>query len=90
MSNGAPPPTGGADIGHMANVGGTIPGMSALFKTASRTPEWSELGRQYKAGKNFDDSAVPWLAGSTGGSPTYGPPGGISGAAADLGDVAAF
>jgi hypothetical protein len=87
---GAAPDTGGADIGHMGNVGGSIPGMSALFKTASRTPEWSELGRQWKAGKNFDDSPVGMLAGSTEGSPVYGPPGGTSGAAADLGAVAAF
>jgi hypothetical protein len=75
-----PPDTGGADIGHMANVGGTIPGMSALFKTASRTPEYTELGRQWKImGKDYDDSAAPFLAGSSsswsGTTPVYGPPG---------------
>ena len=86
---GAAPDTGGADIGPMGNVGGSIPGFSTLYKTASRTPEWSELGRQWKAAKNFNDAPVPWLAGSTEGSPVYGPPGGTSGAAADLGAVAA-
>jgi hypothetical protein len=86
--DGGPPSTGGADIGHMGNVGGSIPGFSTLYKTASRTPEYAELGRQWKAGKNFNDAPVPWLAGSDQGSAVYG--GGLPGAAADLGAVAAF
>jgi hypothetical protein len=44
--------------------------------------------------KDFNDNAVPFLAGSSsswgGTNPVYGPPGGTSGAAADLGAVAAF
>jgi hypothetical protein len=78
--NGAPD-TGGVDIGHMGNVGGTIPGMSGLLRTASRTPEWSELNRQWA--KNFNDLPVPFLAGSSsslsGTKPVYGPPGGFGG-----------
>lgn len=71
-----PPDTGGVDLGPMGNVGGTIPGLSTAIRVASRTPELTELGRQWQAAKDYNDSAVPFLAGSSnGGRPVYGPPG---------------
>ena len=91
---GPAPDTGGADLGPMGNVGGSMPGLSAIFKTASRTPEYNELGRQWKLAKDFNDMPTGFLAGSSsssgGTNPVYGPPGGVAGAVADLGDVAAF
>jgi hypothetical protein len=92
--NGAAPDTGGVDIGPMGNVGGSIPGFSTVMRVASRTPEWAELGNQWKMAKDFNDSPAHFLAGSSsswgGTKPVYGPPGGFAGAAADLGDAAAF
>jgi hypothetical protein len=73
MTMTGPSDTAGVDIGNIANVGGSIPGMNALMKTASRTPEFAELGNQWRAAKDFNDQAVPWLAGASGGSAVYGP-----------------
>ena len=71
-------PSGGVDLGSFGQLEGTIPGMQAVLKTASRTPEWSQLagGFNNQPGKDFNDSPTTWLAGSSNGTPTYGPPGG--------------
>jgi hypothetical protein len=76
---GAPPETGGVDLGPMGNVAGTIPGMSATFKIASRTPEWQAILNQTRPSKDYNDQPAGWLAGSSDGSALYGPaPGGWS------------
>ena len=75
--------TGGVDIGPIGQLSGTIPGLSTFMKAASRQPEHAELGRQWKAAKDYNDSAVPWLAGSSNGSAVYG--GGAADVAEELG-----
>ncbi len=73
MSNGAPD-TGGVDIGHWSQVGGGIPGLNAVTKFASRSPEWSELAYQggihptqiRQAAKDFNDTGAPTVGGDDG------------------------
>jgi hypothetical protein len=55
-----------------------------IQKTLSRGPEWNEL---YRAGKDFNDGPVGMLAGTSSGEPVYGPGGGPTGAAEELGGL---
>jgi hypothetical protein len=85
--------SGGVDLGTFGQLQGTLPGLNTITRLASRTPEWKELGSQWKAqqqqqpGKDFNDQPVGHLAGASNGNPTYGPPGGWSGAAGELGGL---
>jgi hypothetical protein len=79
-------PSGGVDLGTFGQLEGTIPGMQAAMKTLSRGPEWAHLagGFSSQPGKDFNDNPTQWLAGSSSGTPTYGPPGGLFGARGEL------
>lgn len=93
--------SGGVDLGPLGQLEGTLPGLNAVSKTLSRTPEWSQLAcqhRQYRAAKDFNDQPVGSLAGASSGSAVYGPPQGgptpggagsaLPGAAEELGGLA--
>jgi hypothetical protein len=85
--------TGGIDLGPIGQLGsrggGGLPGLNWAMKTASRTPEWKAVYSQARPGKDFNDSAVPVLAGSHQGGAVYGPPGG-GGSWGGLGELGGF
>jgi hypothetical protein len=74
MSNGGPD-TGGADLGAMGQVGGTLPGFKSAVRFASRGPEWAALATQggfhprqiRQAGKDFNDTGFAPTVGVNGG-----------------------
>ena len=84
--------TGGVDLGPIGQLQGTLPGLNTITKTASRNLSGKNLvrsGRRSSSSRGKTTTISPsdfWPEAPTA-TPTYGPPGGWSGAAGELGGL---
>ena len=63
--SGAPPDTGGADLGHMGNVGGRMPGLKAATTVAADLAPALAVGwLKRKAAKDYNDQPADKTVGT--------------------------